>query len=164
MAASDWTSYAFFFAGLHFDISCFFLSAHAFSDDLPLLHNEGIEARLKRFEEGAAWVEDVVMPDWPTPCWHLWLASWKQLWRLLLHHCSLITTSFQNACQSFVSLSPHNFAIVCSFARPQVGSYCISASLSNFLFKQRNHSSQGKLIEELHRDEEGSKCLHFVKA
>ena len=43
-----------FFAGLHFDISCFFLTAHAFSDDLPLLHNEGIEARLKRFEEGAA--------------------------------------------------------------------------------------------------------------
>ena len=52
-----------FFAGLHFDISCFFLSVHAFSDDLPLLHNEGIEARLKRFEEGAAGVEDVVMPD-----------------------------------------------------------------------------------------------------
>ena len=43
-----------FFAGLHFDISCFFLSVHAFSDDLPLLHNEGIEARLNKFEEGAA--------------------------------------------------------------------------------------------------------------
>ena len=82
----------------------------------------------------------------------------------ILHHCSLITTSFQNAYQSFVSLSPHNFAIVSTFARPQVGSDCISASLSNFLFKQRNHSSQGNLIEELYIDEEGSKCLHFVKA
>ena len=56
MAASDWPSYAFF---------CWpsLFSVHAFSDDLPLLHNEGIEARLKRFEEGAAGVEDVVMPD-----------------------------------------------------------------------------------------------------
>ena len=52
-----------FFAGLHFDISCFFLTAHAFSDDLPLPHNEGTEARLKRFEEGTAGGEDVVMPD-----------------------------------------------------------------------------------------------------
>ena len=57
-----------------------------------------------------------------------------------------------------LSLSPHNFAVVSTFARPQVGSDCISASLSNFLSKHRNHSSQGKLIKEPYVDHEGSKC------
>ena len=44
-----------FFAGLHFDISCFFLSVHAFSDDLPLLHNEGWKDLRKALLELKMW-------------------------------------------------------------------------------------------------------------
>ena len=115
-----------FFAGLHFDISYFFLSVHAFSDDLPLLHNEGWKDLRKALLELKMW-------------WCLTDQLPVGIFDLLLENnsggSSFITVRWlQLPSKVHIRvLSPHNFAIVSTFARPQVGSDCISASLSLYL-------------------------------
>ena len=158
MAASDWPSYCLFLLAFTFFCACIFWWLAPASQWRYRGKVEKIWGRrCLSWRCGDAWLTNSL------------LASLTRFLKTTLAAPPsplFVDYNFLPKCiyQSFVSLSPHNFAIVCSFARPQVGSDCISASLSNFLSKQRNHSSQGKLIEELYIDEEGSKCLHFVKA